>query len=446
MQELCPVCGVPNPRSASICKNCGTMLSGAFQAAQAEATPSRTVSYNYRYGEADLQEGTLRQTGRAYSILSGTLLLALVLAGAGSLLLAGFAPATSAGSDDAQQVFVTNTAMPTLGMATVTIGPPTQTFPPTPTITFTPSITPTRSPCTQTIPQGGNLITAILNCGYTSQDVEIIPTVLALNDLPDANSLRAGQELLIPWPTATVDPNAIPTETPTPEAGASDIGAAESAGLGLDDSIEAFAATATPTLPAGVMWHFVQPGENIITIAVAYNADVKTLSELNREVDFARCDFGKTFGGEECIVQLFQGQALRVPAPTPTPTLSPTPDLNATATPTATATFNQPNPYSPTDRAFFYVDQLVTLRWTPSGTLRPGETYRVDVTDETTGTSYTGYTREIAFTLPAEWQGSESERHEYLWQVGIVDENTPDTIRFQTDPQRFVWQGRTGGE
>ncbi|MCA9914504.1 MAG: LysM peptidoglycan-binding domain-containing protein, partial [Anaerolineae bacterium] len=207
------------------------------------------------------------------------------------------------------------------------------------------------------------------------------------------------------------------------------------------ESIQAFAATITPTLPAGVMWHTVQPEENIITIAVDYNADVKTLSELNREIDFARCDFGQRFGGAECIVQLFQGQRLRVPAPTPTPTLSPTVDPNATATPTATPTFNRPSPYSPADQSIFYVDELITLRWTPSGTLNPGEAYRVDVVDETSGITYTAYTEEIFFIIPQEWQGTQQQRHEFTWRVGIVSTDSPDAVRYQTETQRFTWQG-----
>ncbi len=380
-------------------------------------------------------------------MLGVTLLLTVVLGGTAWFLLSSMGAAAPQEEQPQPPGFATNTVMPNLNMATVTPGPPTATYTATPTITFTPSITPTREPCSQTIQQGGNLITAILNCGYTSQDVDIIPTVLALNNLPDANSIRAGQQIFIPWPTPTTDPNALPTETPTPEGDAEGAAAASAPdAVEVDESIQAFAATVTPTLPPGVMWHVVQPEENIITIALDYNADVKTLSELNREIDFARCDFGERFGGPECIVQLFQGQQLRVPAPTPTPTLSPTVDPNATATPTATPTFNRPSAFSPPDQAFFYVDELVTLRWTPSGTLSPGEAYRVDVIDETTGVSYTALTEEIFFVLPTEWQGTRDVRHEYSWSVGIVDEDNPESVRYQTQPQRFAWQGNVEEE
>jgi len=405
----------------------------------------KSTGFDYRYGETDLVASGGSRGGSALFVLGATLFVTLLLGGAALFLLSSVANTELEPNPTAQQQgFTTNTNAPTLGMATVTQGPPTATYSPTPTITFTPSITPTREPCSQTIQQGGNLITAILNCGYTSQDVDIIPTVLALNDLPDANSIRAGQQIFIPWPTPTTDPNAIPTATPTVEGEAA---ATDAEGIvSVDESIQAFAATVTPTLPAGVMWHTVQPEENIITIAVAYSADVKTLSELNREIDFARCDFGERFGGPECIVQLFQGQRLRVPAPTPTPTLSPTIDPNSTATPTATATFNRPSPYSPADQSIFYVDELITLRWTPSATLNPGETYRVDVVDETSGITYTAYTEEIFFIIPREWQGTQQQRHEFTWRVSIVSADTPHAMRYQTEPQRFTWQGNVEDE
>jgi hypothetical protein len=214
----------------------------------------------------------------------------------------------------------------------------------------------------------------------------------------------------------------------------------------VDESIVAFAATPTPTLPSGIQWHYVQPDENIILIAMRYNANVKTLSELNREIDFARCDFGEAYGGPECIVMLFQGQAIRVPAPTPLPTLPPTPDPNATATPTPTATVNIPTAFSPTNNEFFYANELVTLRWTASATLSQGEIYRVDVHDLASDEVYSALTHELVFAVPLEWQGTKQARHEFEWVVGVVSEDNPENIHYQTSPHTFVWQGSVESE
>jgi hypothetical protein len=210
--------------------------------------------------------------------------------------------------------------------------------------------------------------------------------------------------------------------------------------LSLNTSIDAFAPTATPTLPAGVMWHTVQSGDNIITISVDYNANAKTLSELNPEVEFSQCEFGERFGGPECIVQLIAGQQLRVPAPSPTPTLSPTPDPNATATPTPTPTYNEPSVVSPTDRQFFGANELITLRWIPSATLRIGELYIVNVVDLTNGQAFQATTDQLSLIVPLEWQAKDALRHEYQWTVGVLNTQTNE-IAFQTEPLIFVWQG-----
>jgi hypothetical protein len=436
--KVCPICETSNHQKATVCVTCGANLARVTPVSQAKQGINTTrTDYDFRYGETDLLEETVSKRASAYLVLIVTLLAVIVFGGLGLFLTTDLFSAEN--KAELPLVLSSGTVRPTLSVATVTLGPPTGTFTFTPAPTFTPSITPTRGPCVQTIQQGGNLITAILNCGHRSQDV--VPTVLAMNNLSDANTVNVGQELLIPWPTETIDPNATETPVPTEAQGLdADTGAAQDI-LIVDDSIVAFADTPTPTLPPGVQWHYVQPNENIIGIAMQYSADVKTLSELNREIDFARCDFGQTFGGPECLVQLFQGQAVRVPAPTPTPTLPPTHDPNSTATPTPTATVNIPSPYSPTDRQFFYADELVTLRWIASATLQQGEVYRVDVRDLTTGDAYMALTSQLSFPLPLEWQGQTAARHEFEWTVGIVNEDNPTGVRHQTAPRNFVWEG-----
>ena len=78
-----------------------------------------------------------------------------------------------------------------------------------------------------------------------------MPTVLALNNLADAASVRSGQQIEIPHPTATIDPNAVPTDEPTIEGDAALDDGLDVALAGPDESIEAFQATIPPTLPAG---------------------------------------------------------------------------------------------------------------------------------------------------------------------------------------------------
>lgn len=400
------------------------------------------MHYDFRYGETDLLEDSLKRPAQTYLVIT---MMAAVMIVFG---LVAFMVIQEPGPDNeplvAPEQLPTDTLVPMV-LATVTQGPPTATASQTPTETFTPSITPTPEPCRQQIVAGSSLIQAAIQCGHRDQDV--IPLILEMNGLSDANSIQAGQDIFIPWPTPTDDPNATPTATSTSlsadgtEISQADDASAELAALGIELPDDPFAPTATATLPPGVMWHTITSGENIVSIAVNYDADVKILSELNPQIDFARCEFGARFGGPDCLVLLSQGQLIRVPAPTPTPTLSPTPDPNATATPTPTATFNVPNAASPADRAVFEADEIVTLRWVPTASLGAGDAYRVEVTDETSGIVYAALTTDISFTIPSDWQGHIAQRHNYTWIVGIVPQDHPDQMQLPTDPRTFTWMG-----
>lgn len=430
--KLCPICETANHPNTVICTTCGTDLSHVERSTAHLKDKASGANYEFRYGETDLQESSVKEPARVFFWLG---MIILLLFSALGLIFLFNTWSQSERDEENIELPATMTNRPTINAITVTQGSPTVTYTATPSQTFTPSATPTQGPCVITLPQGQTLIWALGQCGHRSLDV--LPQVLELNDLADAGSIRANQEIRIPRPTPTTDPFATPSATPTR---ADDAFFDDSEVAQLDESIEAFQATVTPTLPVGIMWHEVQQGQYISEIIIIYNTDVQTLSQLNRQIDFARCDFGDTFGGQDCIVELFQGQLVRVPAPTPTPTLLPTNDPNATATPTATATVNIPNTFSPTDRQFFYNDQLITLRWVPTATLKAGESYRIDVLDQTSNIEYVAYTQDIFYLIPLEWQGNQ-ERHNYQWTVGVVSQDNLDAIRYQTDPLTFVWQG-----
>jgi hypothetical protein len=199
---------------------------------------------------------------------------------------------------------------------------------------------------------------------------------------------------------------------------------------------------ATATLPASVQWHTVVRDENVITIGVQYGANVRILSELNPEVAFSQCDFGLQFGGPNCTVLLYEGQQIRVPAPTATPFLSPTPNGSETPTPTATATFNAPGAISPGDRAFFSSGELVTLRWTASGTLAADEAYLVRVENLTTDETFTATTTELSWVVPDDWHRRDAARQDFRWTVSLVTLGQPDNPRYTTEPRQFTWLGR----
>ena len=439
--KYCPICNTPNHRNATVCTTCGATLA-VVKAASAERASLSSQGYAHDFGETDLLESNLRWRGSTYII--GTIAGLFLLACIGGLAWGTWQAATSAGlivtpsplpitQPPAVSGLTTNTPRPTLVFATVTPAPPTASPSPSPTIT------PTQGPCLQRVQPGDSLISVIVRCGHRDLD-PVMSTVVALNDLADASRIQEGQEIQVPWPTPTFDPNAVPTPTTEGQANATvdpfavvAAGGAEFLGVALP---------ATATLPAGIQWHTVMKDENIITIGVQYGANVRVLSELNPQISFSQCDFGLQFGGPNCTVLLYEGQQMRVPAPTPTPFLSPTPNGSETPTPTATATFNLPGALSPSDRAFFAYGELITLRWTATGTLAADEVYLVTVEDLTTGQVFTATTSELSFVLPDEWRVQDADRHDFQWTIGVITVGQQDSPRYTTEPRQFTWQGR----
>ncbi len=433
-----------------MCSTCGTSLTDVpVVSAAAKSSPNK-ISYDHRYGEADLLEGEGQRRGAV--ALFGGLLVLIALACVGGLVWAGFhwlAPAAAAPTSPVSTstvpalLLITNTPAPSPVLATVT------PLPPTPTDTATPG------PCTHKVKAGDDLISIVFACGYRSLDV--LPLVLQMNNLSGANMIQVGQDILVPWPTPTGgaatqqvgattaadaggDPSGGVKVADLPTATQLDIPGLE---LGAGGTLPPPTVAPTPTLLPGVEWHTVQPNENIAGIAFEYHTDVQVLSQLNPEITFSQCDYGNPAGGPDCQVFISAGQKVRVPAPTPTPTLSPTRSGSETKTPTPTPTFNAPSALSPADRALFRSDELVTLRWVTSGTLAAGETYRVHVQDLTSGQDYTSDTTDLSFILPSDWQGKDGQRHDYQWTVSVINVNQPDQPYFTTQPRLFTWEGRS---
>jgi len=440
----CPICETIVPASAKECPLCGASLAGKALPVDGPLPSRRTLlpagSYDSDQGEDDLYAPDMLRF--PWWSVAGSALFVVVLIGIAALLGgilrpggSGTAGAGRPGGPTAVPTLASGqtgsglTAMPTLFLPTLT---------PTDTLTATPSPTATPGPCEQVVGQGDTLITLATRCGH--RDLAIIDEILRINGLRSAESLQLGQVILIPWPTPTPGP----TEAATIEGGESESGldltAFDAAGGGAPTPISEIIPTAT--LQPGVMWYVVQPQETIIEIAVMFDASVEILSQLNPEVTFSQCDFGERFGGGSCIVQLVEGQRLRVPAPTPTPTLSPTPSGSETPTPTPTPTFNAPALFSPGDRFLFRAHEIVTLRWTSSGVLGPEEVYLVTVTDETAGVTRTLTSRETMVILPDEWQPADGQRHRFTWAVAVGPSDGRGglaSVTFSTPSRLFFW-------
>ena len=325
--KVCPICGTRSHRNAALCATCGTTIVEVAPNKQAHKDDFDAERYDFRLGETDLAEDSLSRTGRA---LSATLII-IVLLVAAAIAWTALAPRLQDGST--VMVVIVSTAAPTrMAGPSVTAGPPTATYTASSPPTSAPTDTETPAPCVWKVAAGDSLIGIISRCGH--RNLEILPTVMALNGIVDETSIQVGQEIVVPLTSPTPDPAATPP--PTAEGDVDSASAADdsrSTGLALLAAVDPFAPTSTPTLLPGLMWHAVQPDENMIVIAVQYETNAKSLSDLNPEIEFYLCDFGLAYGGPECTVQLRQGQKIRVPAPTPT--MTPIPIASGSETPTA---------------------------------------------------------------------------------------------------------------
>lgn len=449
--KVCPICETANHRNAAFCMNCGASLAGVKVVSTGSTSEySPTAQYDYRYGETDLFEGSLRRTAQRYLFAIVLTLSLLMLGGAALIFAPRFAPVNNdlaTGTSAGVTFLQTNTPRPTFSFPTVTQGTPTRTLTPTDPPQPTATLTPTREPCMQEVLPDDGLISMVSRCGH--RDLFVITQVIELNDLANAGDIRPGEILEIPWPTETIDPNVTPTLEPTQVAAlttadgeAADVTVSNNAQVSADLTQLAdpfFIPTAT--LPPGIMYHRVQPDDNAIIISDLYHTNVEVLSQLNPEITFSQCDFGQTYGGPRCIIPLAQGQLVRVPAPTPTPTLSPTPSGSETATPTPTATYNAPFAVSPDNFAYFRKDQVVTLRWGATGVLLDGTTYQLNVERLNDGLTFSATTSDLVFLVPGSWQGSGTGRYEYRWTISVIDTANPRKLNYTTQPRNFTWEG-----
>ncbi len=445
-QGECPVCGARLPE---VIPDDGAANGAANGAAAGERRRRQAPRFEMALGEDDLYAPHLARVpwvGLGLPMIVVGLLGLLVLVLAGSSLLGRTG---SAGGVVSATPFGGGTAVPTFALGGATPQPgsggtpmPTlflPTLPPTPSPTATPSPTETPGPCEQIVGEGDTLIILATRCGHRSLDV--LDAIVDLNGLRSPESLQIGQRILIPWPTPTPGPVPADESGGETQSRGSDVPTV-AAGERDSEPTLVSAVIPSPTLQPGVMWYTVQLGDTIISVAVLFSANVEILSQLNPEVTFSQCDFGMDSGGSNCIVNLYEGQRLRVPAPSPTPTLSPTPSGSETPTPTPTPTFNAPSLLTPGDRALFGSAEIVTLRWVSTGVLAEGETFLVTVTDTTGGVVYTAATTATFFIVPALWQPADGQRHLFTWEVAVGPANGQgglSAVTYTTDSRIFFW-------
>lgn len=211
------------------------------------------------------------------------------------------------------------------------------------TIIATPIPSPTTGPTPVTlkyrVKAGDSLIEIAARYKTTVQAIK------AANNLKD-DTIRVGEELIIPLPTPTPLPGANPSPpagTPTPIS-------------------EQSPPTAASAGASGVIRHIVQRGDTLVGIAASYGSNVTAIRQANQlESDF-----------------LSIGQVLLVPVGAWSPTPSAVSPAQVLATPTTPFTYSAPGLLWPPDGQTFRGNkELPTLSWESPSALQPNESFVV---------------------------------------------------------------------
>lgn len=297
--------------------------------------------------------------------------------------------------------------------------------------TASPTPEPTLGPWEHVVQSGESLIGIIGSPPYNYRDnfASVIDVVLRLNNLPDANSIFAGQTLLIPRPTPTSIPQGV------------ELTQSVIATLGGDPAARLGNVALPPNTTFGC--HNVREGETIVGIIEQYGgATLEVLAQLNPDLNFLGCDFDSPGGGPNCNPFLIVDQCVQVPFPTPTPTKSPTP--SGLETPTPTPTYRPPSLISPSDGSIAGAGR-VELFWASVGVLQPDEVYLVEVVDVNSGTTWAGTTRSTSMMLPANLIPTDGETHIMNWTVSVAISNAQGVfvpVGPRSPVRTFQWQSR----
>lgn len=316
--------------------------------------------------------GTRRKQSNLYSIVP----FAVVLAGLLALgLLAILLPK----------------AKPGPSVATATSPLPTSTWTPTftprptrtPTLTPLPTSTPTDTPLPPLIHvvQRGEVVGIIARqYGVTTS------AILEANRLAEDDYIRVGQELIIPRPTPTAQPNVqpteavttLPSETPPPSG-------------------------PPPAVPEEQVYT-VQSGDTLSSIAKDFDTSVSLLMDRNNITD-------------PSLLQI--GQVIIIPRGTPTPL--PTPTFRPTNTPIPGPPYGAPVLLWPANGTVYRgPDAAVLVQWASVGFLKPDEWYVVRVKHAGKVVAEE-WTKANAWRLPLEARPDPKlNDHRLFWDVSVM--------------------------
>lgn len=280
---------------------------------------------------------------------------------------------------------------------------PPATETPIPSATPVPTDTP-RSPRFHTVAGGETLFGLSLLYRVSTG------SIAESNGMPLDSPIQVGQELGIPWPTATP-----PLESMVLEVGGESI---------VVDASNCEIVT-------------IQEGDSTYGLSAQRGVPAEAIVAVNRLT-------------EESIQLLHPGDTLCIPRVSSGDSLPPTPGPQPTVT--ATAFPAGPTLLYPVDGAEIdSPDGLLRLQWLAVKDLAVNESYMVEMTDLDLLDSlpYRAFTRDNSFKVPVGWRPDIAEPHEMRWRVSIVrisgERSDGGTIYEyggrSSEDSFFVWMG-----
>ena len=316
-------------------------------------------------------------------VIAGIVLLIVVIGIVAFVLLGGPARFGLSGAATTPTAARTRTPSAVTPLVTVILA----------TVAPTPSVGPTPVTLKYRIKPGDSLIEIAARYKVSVQAIK------DANNLRD-DTIRVGEELIIPLPTPTPLPGAKPSPSP--------------AGTPTPLSFQSPPSTATSAGSTGVIRHVVQRGDTLIAIAASYGATVDAIRLANQlDSDF-----------------LSIGQVLLVPVGAWSPTPSPAPIVNVSPTPTAQFTYAAPNLLWPPDNYEARGSKdAPTLTWASPALLKPEEFYvlRIDYAWNGEGKSIVRQVKQgTNVKLDAtDYPGANSSGTRFSWYVMIVSQSVP---------------------
>jgi LysM repeat protein len=376
--KICPTCGTRLSENATRCLVCGTELT-----AKASPPPKKTDSR--QPASSPLQASRMPEITLSLPAALGALVV-LLLVGAAVVYFALRAGITGT-------TLVNPTAPP----------PPSET--PTLTATATEILTSTPLPTATLQPPLEYTVKAGDTCNGIAYlfGLNSAQSIIVLNNLDAAcTTLRIGQPIKVPYPTAT--PLPLPTDT-------------------LEPAMQTQVACPTAS-------YTVQANDTLSSISANYNVSMGAIREFNKLPTDA----------------VYLGQTLLIPLCARAPTPGPTP------TPTIPPPYPAPNLLLPVDgAAFTLAHDVVTLQWASLGTLRDGEEYQVIVEDVTAdqGRRIVNYVTDTKFIIDASFRPNDTVAHVMRWwvvpvrQTGVDDQGQPiwSPAGAASEKRVFTWIG-----